>query len=553
MLKKHIPQASLPQLDWDDDSTTSLRRDHFYELVFNNTIVGISYMRSRHFVWANARMAEIFGYEDGELIGQSVRMLYSSDEEYEDVGRHFKRFGPANVYTHERAMVKKNGEMLWCLISGRLTEPNDPSSPTVWVVQDISLRKQAENQLKRAKLRLEHTVETRTQNLHRINETLRLEMDRRLDMQAALVESREKYRALFRHLPIGILITDDSGKTIEINSAMQKFIGASSSALLAQVLDDPNRVVESEVNSCSLQQFIKEKTPADGRRVYRGHMVWRSITGELKQFLLIANRLSSHGLGAVFAFEDVTERYRARERENAQQIALAHAMRVSMMGQFASSLAHELGQPLNACESYLAGIRLRFGDDLADRPELQGALDHISRHLEQAGQVIRNVRRFVSNQEPEFESIDARELVKQTLVLLRMQLKASGTVFEIEAKEKLPHVQAHWTEVQQVIVNLIVNAIESMVNVPVAQRIVRIKICREGKGMLSIHVSDNGPGVAPELIDQIFKPYFSTKKDGLGMGLMICRTIVESHRGAIRCVSSPGNGANFSFTLPVAK
>ena len=553
MLKQHTPRPGLPQRLDGSDFDTAQRRDFFHELVLNNTIVGVSYMRERCFVWANARMDEIFGYEEGELTGRPVRILYSSEEDYAEVGRRYKRFARYNSYTHERAMVKKNGDMLWCLISGRMIDPTDPHSPSVWVVQDITGRKQAENQLKRSNLRLEHAVERRTQNLHRINDALRLEMERRLAMQAASVESRGKYRALFKNLPVGILVTRADGEIVEINSAMQKFIGAMTNSSLAQVLDDATRVVESEDRACSLRQFIHDKTPKDGRRVDRSRMVWRRNSGKTSEFAMVATRLASHGLGAVFAFEDITEMRQARQRESEQQNALAHAMRVSMMGQFASSLAHELGQPLNACESYLAGIRFRFDDDLASRPELQGALNQISRHLDQAGQIIRNVRRFVSRQEPEFESVDARELVMQTLDLLRMQLKASGTRIEMEAREDLPPVQVHRIEVQQVVVNLIVNAIEAMAGGPAAQRLIRVQIDREGKSMVCIHVSDNGPGVAPELLDRIFSPYFTTKKDGLGMGLMVCRTIVESHRGALRCVSSPGTGASFSFTLPVSR
>jgi len=553
VFKSRTPQSGLPPIFDGSDFATIQQRDLLYGLVLNNTIVGVCYMHERCLVWANARMAEIFGYEDGELTGSAVRMLYSSEKDYAEVGRRYKMFARYNSYTHERAMVKKNGDTLWCLISGRMIDPTDPHSPSVWVVQDITARKQAENRLKRANLRLEQAVERRTQNQKRTNEALHLEMERRRAIQAASVESRGKYRALFKHLPVGILVTGADGEIVEINSAMQRFIGAMTATSLAQVLDDSNRVVDSEDHACSLRQFVREKTPMDGRRVERSHMVWRSNIGKLAQFTMVATRLASHGLGAVFAFEDITAMRHARERESERQNALAHAMRVSMMGQFASSLAHELGQPLNACESYVAGIRYRFGDDLVSRPELQRALDQISRHLDQAGQIIRNVRRFVSHQDPEFDSIDARELVMQTLDLLRIQLRASSTRIEVEARDDLPPVKAHRIEVQQVVVNLIINAIEAMAGEATVRRLIRVQINREGRNMLCIQVSDNGPGVPSELIDRIFSPYFTTKKDGLGMGLMICRTIVESHSGAIRYASSPSAGGIFRFTLPVSR
>lgn len=531
----------------------SLQRDVLYGLVLDNTIVGVSYMQDRYFLWANARMAEIFGYEDGELTGRSVRMLYSAEEDFLEVGRRYTRFARYNSYTHERAMAKKNGDTIWCLISGRMVDPSDPNSPSVWVVQDITARKSAESKLKRANLRLEQTVERRTQNLQRINAALHIEMERRRTMQAAAVESRGKYRALVKHLPVGILVTGAGGEIVEINSVMQKFIGAMTNASLEEVLDDETRVLESGDRPCSLRQFIQDKTPVDGRRVDRGHMVWRRRTGRKAHFAMVATRLTGHDLGAVFAFEDITEMRQARERESEQQRTLAHAMRLSMMGQFASSLAHELGQPLNACESYLAGIRFRFEKELANLPELGEAIGQISQHLNQAGQIIRNVRRFVSRQAPEFEAVDARELIMQTLDLLHMQIKASGIRIEVEARDDLPPVQAHRIEIQQVLVNLIINAIEAMTGEPAAKRMIRVSLQREAKGMVSIHVTDNGPGVPAELMNKIFSPYFTTKQNGLGMGLMVCRTIVESHRGVLHCTSSPETGASFAFTLPVSR
>ncbi len=508
-------------------------------------------MHDRHFLWANARMAEIFGYEDGELTGSAVRILYSSEDDFEEVGRRYKRFARYNSYTHERMMVKKSGDTLWCLISGRMVDPSDPNSPSVWVVQDITARKSAENKLKRANLRLEQTVERRTQNQQRTNDALHAEIERRRALQAASMESQGKYRALFKHLPVGILVTGVGGDIVEINSAMQKFIGAMTNASLEGILDDDSRVIENEDRTCSLRQFIQDKMPTDGRRVDRDYMIWLRKTGKKAQFAMIVTGIAGHDLGAVFAFQDITEIRQAREREREQQNALAHAMRHSLMGQFASSLAHELGQPLNACESYLAGIRYRFEDDLADRPELATALNQISRHIDQAGQIVSNVRRFVSRQDPDFESIDARELVMQTLDLLRVQMKASATRIKLEAGGDLPPLRAHRIEVQQVIVNLILNAIDSMADEPAAKRIIRLQIQREAKGMVSIQVMDNGPGVPSALMDKIFSPYFTTKKGGLGMGLMVCRSIIDSHRGVLGCSNSPEGGANFCFTLPV--
>ena len=116
MKKQRSPQLDQPPAS-DGAEIANLQRDVIYGLVLSNTIVGVSYMHDRHFLWANARMAEIFGYEDGELTGSAVRILYSSEDDFEEVGRRYKRFARYNSYTHERMMVKKSGDTLWCLIS----------------------------------------------------------------------------------------------------------------------------------------------------------------------------------------------------------------------------------------------------------------------------------------------------------------------------------------------------------------------------------------------------------------------------------------------------
>ena len=358
-----------PRMAIAGDSAETLPGHPFpSELVLENAIVGVCYMIERRFIWANSRMASIFGYADGELNGQPVRMLYLNEEDYRAGGGMYATFALNNAYTHERAMVRKDGGVIWCMISGRMIDANDPRSPSVWVVQDITPRKQAEDQLKRTNQRLEQIVERRTLTLRRSNEALHVEADRRKTMQAALLESREKYRALFRHIPLVVLITNAQGEIVEINRAIQSFTGARTKSELAQLVQDAARVVETDGRSISLAEFVRLHTPRDGRRVERCSMTWRSVSGKLREYSIVASALAVHDLGAIVTFEDVTEARQARRREHEQQMALAQASRLSLMGQMNSALAHELGQPLNACQSYVSGIRHRLGEELQDRP-----------------------------------------------------------------------------------------------------------------------------------------------------------------------------------------
>ncbi len=528
-----------------------------FELVLENTVVGISYMSQRRFIWANARMAQIFGYEPGELDGQPVRKVYSSQEDYDEVGRMYADFARFNGVTHEHAMTRKNGESIWCLISGRMIDPSDASSASVWVVQDITDRKHAEDQLRRNNQRLEQTVERRTRNLRRTNEALAAEVERRRAAQLASAQSREKYRALFRHMPVGVLVAESDGCIAEINRALLTYLGFGTRTRLDAILDDTSRVITPGGTIVSLATLVREQAKATVRRVNRFEIGWLAPSGKRREILVVAAPLSGHSGGTVFAFADVTEQRAAREREHAQQSALAHASRLTLMGQMASALAHELGQPLNACQSYLAGMRHRLHSEAPDTGAFAAALEKASAHLDQAGDIIRHVRGFVGRQGTSFEWVDLPALITQTLALLELSLRAGQVHVVVKPPSgeslSLPPVRGRPVEIQQVFVNLLINAIEAMQGVPPAERHIEIQLTNESPSAVVIEICDHGPGVPESIAPSVYDPYFTTKESGLGMGLMISRTIVESHGGSLRLFALPGYGACFRFTLPVAR
>lgn len=545
-----------------------------WQLVLDNTIVGISYMRDRRFLWANGRMAEIFGYAPGELDGEPVRRLYATQQDYEAVGRLMQQATPDRFVTHERGMSCKDGTLVWCRISGRLLSANRQGSASVWVVQDLSDKKRAEDQARRLNQRLEQTVARRTLNLRRTNVALHAEVERGRQLQAAVVASREKYRMLFRHMPFGVLVMAPDGTVTEANRMVQNWLGAPSRRRLEALLKDETRVpgrtsghatghANGHANghagghdqaTGSLQALLLDRAEASRAqsRACRFEFGWLRPSGRRREFTAIAATLSASDEGTVFTLEDVTDQLRRREQEHEQQALLSHASRLSLMGQMASALAHELGQPLNACQSYLAGLRHRLQHDPAAAPDLLGALDKATHHLDQAGAILGNVRGFVSRHRPEQEATDLPALVSLTLQLLELPLRRSRAWVDVQADPAMPAVRCHPVEIQQVLVNLIVNAIEAMSATPVHDRAIRVRIAADDGAGLVVEVSDRGPGVDAALAARIFDPYVTSKPAGLGMGLMISRTLVESHGGQLRHLRPRGGGATFRFTLPIA-
>ncbi|WP_420464775.1 PAS domain-containing sensor histidine kinase [Panacagrimonas sp.] len=523
-----------------------------YEQVFDNALVGICFMHERRFLRVNARMEEMLGYGPGELTGQSVRMVYARQEDFEEVGRVVQDFPRDNRYVHERPLVTRHGSLLWGLIAGRKIDPADPNSPSVWVVQDMSASRHAEDQLARANQRLEQIVQSRTLNLQKTNAALKLEVERRRDTERAMIESREKYRVLIRNIPLGIVITDAAGDFVEINPAMQEFFGAADLAGFDTLSRRTPCTVLRDGAVLSLRELIGTCSPSVTRRVEHLTVRWTQASGKPLWFDVIGVRVPVRDLGCAIVFLDRTEQRRARAREHSQQQQLAHATRLSMMGQFASALAHELGQPLNACISYAAGIEHRLGPELRTRPDAQEALSRIQLHLHQAGDVVRNVRAFIARHRPGNEEIDLDALVHATLELLQLQLRENGAVVRIAVDPDLPKLQGTRVELQQVLVNLILNAVEAMRGTGTRTPRIDLRVTRAARRRVRIQVSDNGPGVPPSLHESIFQPYTTTKSGGLGMGLMMCRTIVESHGGELELDNRRKRGASFRVTLPTA-
>ena len=519
-----------------------------YELVLDNALVGICFVADRRLLWTNARMNEMFGYADGGLNGQSVRVIYASQDAFDAVGRNYAAITRDRRYTHNLEMRRRDGETFWCTLSGQRIDSADPTSPTVWVLQDVSDRLHAEEQLRRANARLEQMVQARTRSLERSNATLSAEIERRRAAQLALTESREKYRTLFRKLPLGLLVADAQGCAIEVNRVLQRSIAARSRKHAMEMLENDAYVLTDD-GTTSFASLLERHVTGDLQGEDRFEFRWLTTAGKVREIAVTAAPLRSHGLGAIFAFTDVTRQRRAAERERQQQEALAHASRLSLMGQMTSALAHELGQPLNACQSYVGGLQLRLQHGSATFADVQIAIDKIAGHLERATEIMRSVRSFVSRKPVPQVETDLGALLRKTLALMEPQLRAAQVRPEVHADADLPTVRCNAVEIQQVLVNLLMNALDAMQYTPVDERRLEIRLERDKHAMLAVVVRDTGSGISPDAAARLFEPYFTTKPTGLGMGLMICRNIVESHGGALRLVPSRCRGASFKFTL----
>jgi two-component system sensor kinase FixL len=244
---------------------------------------------------------------------------------------------------------------------------------------------------------------------------------------------------------------------------------------------------------------------------------------------------------------DLTERQATQQRLQDMQAELIHMSRFTAMGEMASTLAHELNQPLTAVASYLNGCRrlLDNSDDLMLRDAIDRAADQALR----AGQIIRRLRQFVARGESERRVESLPRLIEEASSLALVGAKHDGVRVRFKFSPRVQWVLADKIQIQQVILNLMRNAIEAMLGA--ARRELAIATVEAPDDMVEISVADTGPGIAPEIAAQLFHPFVTTKPQGMGVGLSISRTIVESHGGKLWAEPNPGGGTVFRFTLKV--
>ena len=256
---------------------------------------------------------------------------------------------------------------------------------------------------------------------------------------------------------------------------------------------------------------------------------------------------------------DLSAQRRVEEISRQQQERLQATARLATVGEMASLLSHELNQPLSAIASYAAGsLNLLDMPDETSPGLLRQALERIAEQAERAGRVIKSVHDFVRRREQLHETIGADVLVEAVLPLVRMQARKSGTRIEVDLPAppaKPPRVRCDRTMLEQVLLNLARNGIQAMeAATPVAERVLTLRVRQTHPRWVSFYVIDNGPGIPPEVAAKLFTPFFTTKAEGMGLGLSLCRTVVEQHGGVLDFGPGPqGRGTEIRFTLPAPK
>ena len=357
-------------------------------------------------------------------------------------------------------------------------------------------------------------------------------------------------RAMGESLVTGIRAIDLEGRIIFVNPAFCRMIGWSEQELLGMRPPFPYwPPEEAEQRRRDLDLTLAGQAPPGGIEMRVMHRDGHRF--DVRMYLSPLIDSSGRQVGWMASMNDITERKRMEEETLRHQERLEQTSRLITMGEMASSLAHELNQPLSAIANYCMGSvnRLKSGD--YRREDILAAMEKASAQAERAGKIIRRTREFVKKSEPVRAPAALAEIVEEAIGFAEIEARKAAVAIQVSIPPDLPPVFADRIMIEQVVLNLVKNGIESMQQTPPEARALNLAARLDGEGMVEVAVADRGCGMTDGQVERLYTPFFTTKAEGMGMGLNICRSIVEYHDGRLWVQPNPGGGSVFRFTLPV--
>jgi two-component system sensor kinase FixL len=368
------------------------------------------------------------------------------------------------------------------------------------------------------------------------------------ELAAALLEREAHLRSILDTIPDGMVVIDDRGIIQSFSATAERMFGFTAEEVCGR---NVNMLMPSPYRE-SHDGYISRYLATGERRIIG---LGRVVTAQRKDgstfpIELAVGEVKADGHRLFTGFlRDLTERQRTLRRLQELQSELAHVSRLTEMGQMASALAHELNQPLTAATNYLEAAQLLFaGGSSAAIERSARVVDNALGQVGRATQIIRRLREFVRKGETQQRAESIGKIIEEAAALALIGAKERGVKVQLQSAPQLPDVLIDKVQIQQVVVNLMRNAIEAMELSH--RRELTISAAMNEDGTVVISIVDTGPGIAPEVAARLFQPFVTTKAQGMGVGLSICRSIVEAHNGKLWAEPNPDGGTVFRFTVP---
>jgi PAS domain S-box-containing protein len=464
---------------------------------------------------ANPALQRMLDRTEEEIVGHNVLEL-NYEEERAATAVALARFRSGSVTERqvEKKYLKKNGAPVW--------------------------------------LNITTTVVPATETAASFLQAIYKDITSRVHFEAALRASEERWRAMVETAPIGI-ITFGSGhrRYVTANQSFQQMTGYTEDELRNLTPLD----ITHEDDRAALRKHI-DRIVSGGERSYRIEKRYRRKEGEtvwadISTFAVRATDSTPAFLGAVVV--DITDRKLAEEALQQAQADLARLNRAMLLEEMAASIAHEVNQPIAAVITN-ASAGLRWLDARQPDPEeVRQALGRIVRDGTRAGEVIGRIRALVSKLPPRRDRLDINEVIREAVALTQSEMQRNAVALQSRLADDLPLVLADRVQLQQVMINLIVNAVEAMAGAGGVDRELTIVSETNDANEVLFEVQDTGPGLDPAQLDRLFQSFYTTKPHGIGMGLAISRSIAEAHGGRLSAAANQPRGAIFRLTLPIGE
>lgn len=360
--------------------------------------------------------------------------------------------------------------------------------------------------------------------------------------EAELRLSEARFSGIFHGSPIAIsIIRQSDGRIVDVNPAWEKVTGMSRAVFIGQTPIEAGLLSGEDIDS-RFQLFLESEKSLNHYELFfqrpDGHARWLSLSSGL---------ISLHGEPCyVMAGEDVTERHVAEEARE----QLAHASRLAMLGEVTASIAHEVNQPLGAILSNARAAEMLLEQPSPALAELKQILTDIRRDNQRASTVITRVRNLVGRRSIKHGRFGLNRAVQEAGRLVKHEARRRGVALIYELGEDLPMIHGDAGQIEQLMLNLLINAMDAMKDTPVASRQIIIRSAFKEPDSVEVSVTDRGHGIPPDKIGRVFDSFFTTKEDGMGLGLALARSIAEAHGGYISAANNPDTGATFHLILP---
>lgn len=492
-------------------------------------------------VYASRSFEMLTGYSQDEIVGRNCRFMQGRGTDYQVVARIRDALRHGEPFRGEILNYRKNGEPFWnSLRIAPLRNSSGEITHFVGTQTGVSRQKQIEEALNE-RLRFQQLLAHVSGLFINMPAT-------QIDAQVkeALRENERRMRLITDALPVLIAYVDSEERFRFANKGCEQWFGIPRGEILGrktrEIVGEPAyAIIKEHVAKVLSGQEVHFEMLAP----YGGGMP-RELDAKY-----VPDRDKSGNVHGYYALvQDVSQRKRAEREAQHQREQLTHVMRVATMGELAASIAHELNQPLAAILSNAQAAQRLLNMESPDLAEVREALQDIVADDKRAGGVISRLRALVSKQGLELSPVNLNRTIRETVDLVKNDALARKIDITIELDANLPEVRGDRVQLQQVVLNLVLNAFDAMCVDPDAPRSLTMRTSTS-RSSISVAVRDTGIGLSSSSTDKLFTPFFTTKIHGMGMGLSISRSIIEAYGGRLRAVPNRGRGATFEFALPI--